>query len=261
MAPIVLALLVQAASPVPRPSPAAAREVRIEHLNWSRAIDGPDPITAIEIRNDFGDIRARLAGDRVLDASMVVQRLDPGPQGVGFTVERRGSALALVVGYPPGRVKDADPRPPKAGYDRLDLTIYVPEGVALRAHTLRGLVEARGLKGDVEAATLDGSILVSAAGVLQARTTSGEITATVSPAALAGPGAPLLFQSATGAINLIVPAQGSAELRVETAGTVTSKLDLQRAVAGGRTTARATMGAGERLVLVTSGTGAVRIDR
>jgi len=260
MAPILLALLLQAAPPAPRPSP-DPREVRLERLQWSRTVDGPDPITAIEIRNDFGDIRARLAGDRVLDASMLVQRLDPGPQGVGFTVERRGSALALVVGYPPGRVKDADPRPPKDGYDRLDLTIFVPEGVTLRAHTLRGLVEARGLKGDVEAATLDGSILVSAAGVLQARTTRGEITATVSPAALAGPGAPLLFQSATGAINLIVPAQGSMELRVETAGAVTSKLDLQRATAGGRTTARATMGAGERLVLVTSGTGAVRIDR
>ena len=243
-------MLVQPASPAPSPAPrpatgAPTRELRIERLQWSKATDGPEPVTALEIRNDFGDIRARLAGDKTLEASMIVQRLDPGPQGVGFTVERRGSVLALVVGYPPGRVKDVDPRPPKDGYDRLDLTVFVPPGVTLRAHTLRGLVEARGLQGDVEAATLDGSILVATSGAIQARTGSGEITATVSAAALAAPGPPLLFQSASGPINLILPA-GGAELRVETAGTVTSKVESKRA--------------GGRLVLVHSATGAVRID-
>ena len=243
----------------PPPSPAPSREVTIERLQWSRAVDGPEPVTAIEVRNDFGDIRARYAADQTLDVSMVVQRLDPGPQRVGFTVERRGPVLALVVGYPPGRIKDADPRPPKDSYDRLDLVVFVPAGVTLRAHTLRGLVEARGLRSDVEAATLDGSILVAATGTIQARSATGEITATIAAEALAGTGAPLLFQSGSGPVNLFLPAAGSAELRIDAGGEVTSKVPLDRRTSGGRTRATATLGAGERLVVVTT-PGPVRLD-
>ena len=46
----------------------------------------------------LGDIRARGTGERSLDASMVVQRLDTAGDKVGFAVERRGSVVALVVG-------------------------------------------------------------------------------------------------------------------------------------------------------------------
>jgi hypothetical protein len=262
LAVALAAALLQPPSPSPRPAagPSAPREVAIERLEWSRAVDGAEPITAIEIRNDFGDIRARPAGDRTLVASMVVQRLDPGPQRVGYSVERRGSTVALVVGYP-GRVQDADPLPRKDGYDRLDLAIYIPAGVALRAHTTRGLVEARGLRGDVEAATLDGSILLSASGTIRARTDTGDLTATVSAEAFGAPGPPLLFETRSGAINLILPAEGNAEVRVETSAAVTSKVDLRRRAAGARTKATATLGAGERLVLVRSDTGRVHIDR
>jgi hypothetical protein len=260
--PLAVALLAAglAAPPSPRPpSPAPSREVTIERLRWSRSVEGPEPVTAIEVRNDFGDIRARYAADKTLDASMVVQRLDPGPQRVGFTVERRGSALALVVGYPPGRIKDADPRPPKDSYDRLDLVIFVPAGVTLRAHTLRGLVEVRGLKSDVEAATLDGSVLIATTGAIQARSTTGEITATIADGALAGPGAPHLLQTGSGPVNLFLPTAASAELRIDAGGEVTSKVFLDRRTTGGRTRASATLGAGERLVVVTTA-GPVRID-
>ena len=261
---VLLAVAARPPSPAPAPSPAASprppREVPLERLTWSRSVEGPEPITAIEIRNDFGDIRARYAADRTLDASMVVQRLDPGPQRVGFTVERRGPALALVVGYPPGRVKDADPRPPKDSYDRLDLVIFVPAGVALRAHTLRGLVEVRGLKSDVEAATLDGSIQVSASGTIQARSTSGEVTATVGADALRASGPPLLLQTEAGPVTLFLPPSGDADLRIDAGGEIVSKVPLERRAAGGRTRATATLGAGGRLLLVTAG-GPVTVFR
>ena len=261
---VLLSLVAPPTSPTPAPSPAATakppREVKLERLAWSRSVEGPEPITAIEIRNDFGDIRARYAADRTLDASMVVQRLDPGPEHVGFTVERRGPVLALVVGYPPGRVRDADPRPPKDGYDRLDLVVFVPAGVALRAHTLRGLVEVRGLRSDVEAATLDGSIQVGATGTIQARSASGEITATVGAAALEASGPPLLLQTESGAVNLFLPPSGNAELLIDAGGAITSKVPVERRARGAGTRATATLGAGGRLLLVTAG-GPVTVFR
>src|SRR5688572_22669862 len=93
-------------SPAPRvEEPRPHADLRIERLTWAREVDGDAPIRTLEVRNDFGDVRARLAPDRRLEALAVVQRLDQGKDAVGFTVERRGSVVALVVAYPPGRIR------------------------------------------------------------------------------------------------------------------------------------------------------------
>jgi hypothetical protein len=246
-------------SPSPSPPP---REPAIERLQWSKSVDGPEPITAFDVRNDFGDIRARGAGDRVLDVSMVVQRLDPAGDRVGFTVERRGGAVALVVSYPPGRIRDANPHPAKDSYDRLDLVVFVPAGVALRAHTLRGRVEARGLKSDVDATTEDGPIQVRVTGTTQARTVSGAITVLPDAATLVAAGPPLVLQSVSGPIDVTLTGQPGAELRVETAGEVVTALPVRRSRHGDRT--RVVSGPDPRavrLLLISSQTGRVTIVR
>jgi hypothetical protein len=260
LAPLAVFTVAGPQAPAPSPSP-APREVQLDRLQWGKDVDGPQPVTSIEVRNDFGDIRARAAGDRRLEATMVVQRLDPAGDKVGFTVERRGGTVALVVAYPPGRVRDTDPHPAKDSYDRLDLVVFVPAGVTLRAHSLRGRVEARGLKSDVEAATLDGPILVRTSGTVQARTGSGEITALLDAGQLGTAGAPLLFQSDSGPIEVTLPPQGEAELRVLTEGEIASRLNLHRSRREGRT--EATLGPRKpaRLVLVSSRTGKVTVER
>jgi hypothetical protein len=191
---------------------------------------------------------------------MVAQRLDPAGDKVGFTVERRGSVVALVVSYPPGRVRDVDPHPAKDSYDRLDLVVYVPAGVTLRAHTLRGRVEARGLKSDVEAATLDGPVFLGTSGAVRARTGSGEITALLDASVVGAAGPPLLLESDSGPIALALPAHADPELRVETGGEIASPLQLRRGQQGGRT--RATLdSSAPRLLVVSSRTGKVTVER
>jgi hypothetical protein len=237
------------------------RELVIERQQWSRAVDGPDPIDLLEVRNDFGDIRARLATDHHLDASMVVQRLDPAGEKVGFTVERRGRAVALVVSYPPGRVRDAVAQPAKDSYDRVDLVVFVPAGVALHAHTLRGRVEVSGLKSDVEAATRDGPIYLRTAGTMQARTVSGEIQALPVAATLGTPGPPFVLQSVSGTINVTLEGQPYPELRVESAGPITTDLPVSRAAQGTRVRVTSPGAGSPRLLLVSSETGSVRVER
>lgn len=264
MHPLLLLFALALQSPPATPAPVSAPSARplvLERSQWAKDVDGPEPITAIEVRNDFGDIRARLAADRRLEASMVIQRLDPAGDKVGFTVERRGGSLALVVAYPPGRVRDADAHPAKDSYDRLDLVVFVPAGVALRAHTLRGQVEVRGLKSDVEAATQDGPVLVRTSGGVQARTDSGEITVQLDAAALAGDGPPHLLRSDTGAVTVLLPALADPELRIETAGEWVSNLDVTTTRHQGRTrVTSAARGAG-RLLMISSRTGRVRVER
>jgi hypothetical protein len=248
-------------TPPPAPTASPERTFAMERLQWAKEVDGAEPITAIEVRNDFGDIRARGAGDRRLEATMVVQRLDRAGDKVGFTVERRGSVVALDVAYPPGRVRDTEAHPAKDSYDRLDLVIFVPHGVALRAQTLRGRVEVRGLASDVEAATLDGPIFVRTEGGVQARTDSGTVTAMLDAEVLAAAGAPMLLQSGSGPITLWLPPRGTPDLRVETAGQVSSRLALRRSKLHGRTRAALGLATAARQVVVSSRTGAVTVER
>ena len=82
------------AQETPPPAPASPSGTRIERQQWEKDVDGAAPIRALEVRNDHGDIRARFTAERRLEALAVIQRLDPGAAGVGFTVERRGAVVA-----------------------------------------------------------------------------------------------------------------------------------------------------------------------
>jgi hypothetical protein len=247
-----------AQAPVGTPSPQGAAAVTIERQEWRKDVDGPAPIRAIEVRNDHGDIRVRFNGERHLEALAVIQRLGPGPERVGFTVERRGEAVALVTGYAPGRVQDSDPDPPKAAFDRLDLTLFVPEGVALDARTLRGMVEARGLKSDVSARTSGGPAFVATSGTVRIRTDAGDITALLAPAA---EGPPLLLESCTGAVAVHLPAQADLDVRAEGGAGAVSDFPLERHAAGQGARLEGRLGRGGRTLVVQSASGAVEIRR
>jgi hypothetical protein len=176
---------------------------------------------------------------------------------VGFTVERRGSVVALVATYPPGRVQDGDPDPPKTAFDRLDLTVLVPQGVSLDAYSLRGMVEVRGLKSDVRAGTLAGPIHVATSGAVRLRSVSGTIDAFLAPTPGSGP---LLLESESGAISANLPAQADLDVRVESGGPVVSDFKLaQRGTAAGPHEGR--LGQGGRALLVYSASGRVEIRR
>lgn len=237
---------------------AYAADVKIERLSWAKDVGGAAPIRILEVHNDFGDIRARLSGEPRIEASAVVQRLDPGPQGVGFTVERRGEAVVLTAGYPPGRVRDTDPDPPKASYDRLDFVVYVPEGVTLIAHTIRGIVEGRGLKSDVAAATLGGNIFIATSGAVRSHTRTGD---TIAILAADGGTRPLLFESDAGAIQVTPPPAANLDVRAETAGEISSDYPLQQRRVEGRNLSTGSIGQPRRPLLLSSRTGRLEIRR
>lgn len=244
--------------PSTTPTSAATKPFAIERVSWAKEADGPAPIRVVEIHNDYGDIRARFTEDRRIEAWGVIQRLGRGPEGVGLTVERRGAVVALTGAYPPGRIQDAAPDPPKESMDRLDLTVFVPEGIALRAHTLRGMVEARGLRSDVTAATLNGSISVSTAGSLVARSEAGAVTALLEGTAGSRS---VVIDTVSGAIDLTLPPGIGLDVRAETSAALTCAFPLRRRRIGGRTRGTGTIGQPLRDVLVRSESGGVTLRR
>ena len=140
---LALGLGTARAQETPPVSPAKA--FTIERFEWQAEAAVSQAVRHLLVRNDYGDIRARFAGDGVIMVTAVMQRLGSAPD-IGVNVERHGDALAVTVVSPPGRRAVSGERPGKTEVDRADLVVYVPENAALEATSLRGMVEARRLK-------------------------------------------------------------------------------------------------------------------
>ena len=230
------------------------KEFKIEHFEWTGEPGLSKDVSRILVRNDYGDVRARFAGDGIVFVSAVIQRLGSAPD-IGVNVERHGDALAVTVVSPPGRSAVAEERPAKTAVDRADLVIYVPEGAALEAASLRGIVEARGLKGRVDAETQDGDIRLDAAGPIRARSGEGNVTVVLGAASART----TLLETTSGALWLSLAAGSDYRLQVESGGVVTSQVALKEEEAAPHRRLGAVGGAGRVPVIVRSETGAVEI--
>jgi hypothetical protein len=231
-----------------------AKEFRIDRFEWQAEPDLSRAVRAIVVRNDYGDVRARFAGDGRVFVHAVIQRLGGGPD-IGVNVERHGEALAITVVAPPGRQAVAEERPAKTAVDRADMVVYVPEGASLVATSLRGIVEARKLKGPVDAETLDGEIRVEAAGAVRARSVDGSITVVLGGSAAAAS----LMETATGTVWLSLAEGSDYRLLVEPGGKVTSQVPLKEEEPAPRRRLTALGGAGTTPVFVRTGKGDVEI--
>jgi hypothetical protein len=231
----------------------ADKEFRIDRFDWEAKPDLARSVKRIVVRNDYGDVRARAAGDAPLLVHAAIQRLGSGPD-IGVNVERHGEALSITVVAPPGREAVSEERPAKTAVDRADIVVYVPEGATLEATTLRGIVEARRLRGAVEAETLDGDIRVEAAGAVRARSSGGSITVVLGNATVAS-----LIETRTGTAWVSLAEGSDYRLIVEPGGNVTSQIPLTEEIAAPRRRLTALLGAGVTPVMVRSDWGDVEI--
>lgn len=230
-----------------------AKEFRIDRFDWEADADLARVVRRVVVRNDYGDVRARAAGDGPLLVHAVIQRLGSGPD-IGVNVERHGEVLSVTVVAPPGRQAVSEERPAKTAVDRADMVVYVPEGAVLEATTLRGMVEARRLKGPVEAETLDGAIRVDAAGAVRARSVGGSITVVLDKATAAS-----LIETRTGTAWLSLAEGSDYRLIVEPGGNVTSQIPLKEDTTAPRRRLTALGGAALTPVVVRSDWGDVEI--
>lgn len=212
-------------SPQPSPSPAASprvKEMRIDRWDWTGSAELSAAVHRLVVRNDYGDVRARFAGDGLVNLHAVIQRLGSDPD-VGVNVERHGDTLTVAVVSPPGRLSVDQAELPKTAVDRVDLVVYVPAQAALDAESQHGLVEARGLKSDVRAVTGAGEIRVSTSAAVEARSRSGAVTVSMGRD---GAG-PRRVESESGAVWVGLPADADLRLQVEAGGELSSEIELQ----------------------------------
>ena len=242
------------------PAGSTGKEFKIERFEWQSEPALAEAVRSLVVRNDYGDIRARLAGDGLVTVSAVIQRLGTAPD-IGVNVERHGDALVVSVVSPPGRRAVDSERPGKTEVDRADLVVYVPETMALQVSSLRGMVEVRRLKRAVDVSTMDGEIRAETEGPVRARTRSGDVSVWIGGAA----DAPSLIETASGNVWLSLQ-EGASQLQVETSGKVTSAVPLKdesgpAAGPGGRHRMVAQDGHAGVPVVVRSESGAVEVSQ
>ena len=230
------------------------KEFRIDRFDWEAEAELAQAVKRIVVRNDYGDVRARLAGDGSILVHAVIQRLGTGPD-IGVNVERHGDALSVTVVAPPGRRAVSEERPAKTDVDRADIVVYVPQGAMLEATSLRGIVEAKRIDGSVDAETLDGEIRVDATGAVRARSVGGSITVVLGGAAAAAS----LIETRTGTAWLSLAEGSDYRLMVEPGGAVTSQIPLKEEKGGPRRRYTALGGAALTPVVVRSDWGDVEI--
>src|SRR5262249_4797214 len=135
--------------------------------------------SSVEVLNPYGNILARPAEDGVFEVSAMIQTFTPGPHDFTVLVDPGTSAILVRVEKKAGSravfVRDSAGR----CEGRVDVTVMVPPGLELIAHTTSGDIQARGLRGAVRADAAAGAVEVAAAGAIEAATVSGPIRATV----------------------------------------------------------------------------------
>jgi hypothetical protein len=175
---------------------------------------------AIEIKGVNGGIVAEpTTGTEVeVVAHKTARKSDPDEVRVEVIEHQDGVTLCAV--YPTTRGDRPNTCEPGEGGRmntrdndvQVAFTVRVPAGVAFIGRTVNGAIEARGLKSDAEAHTVNGSVQVSTRGTAQASTVNGSIEAEMGSAIRE----PLEFTTVNGGITLRVPAGSGADLRAST---------------------------------------------
>ena len=223
--PWILATLVAAATLL-APVAAPARDERGadkrarrtgEEFEWSGRIA---PGKSIEIKGVNGGIFVEAGTGSEVEVTARKRARRSDPDAVTIEVVEHADGVTLCAVYPTPRGERQNTCGPgerghmntKNNDVEVEFTVRVPAGVHFIGRTVNGSIEARGLKADVEAHTVNGSIGVSTRGVARASTVNGSIDAEMGAAASEG----LEFETVNGGITLTVPAGTGAEVHAST---------------------------------------------
>lgn len=211
--------------------PAIAADAQ-EDFRWSGRIARGDEI---EIRGLLGDVSAEPAsGDQV---QVVGRRVGSDADQVRIEVMETDDGIVICTIYPRGRNwrRDDDGERRSRSRDRceqgqsgdleldsdearVNFTVRVPAGVRFTARTVDGDIEASGLRGPVDAASVSGNVRVATTGTARAATVSGNVDATFGET----DGDEMDFASVSG--NVVVRLAGDVGAEVE-ANTLSGRID------------------------------------
>lgn len=246
-------LLAQA--PVAQPSKAQAQPNpldgwSLEHENLEKALAGEKRLRLV---NAYGNIYAR-TGDAKVEISTVAQRHEGDPYRLLLESHSEGGLLTIEVQLLLEEGKsDADGKLAMQKR-RLDLTLFLPAGVALEAEA-EDSIETKNLHSDVDLLARKGHIVLDTFGRPRARTFDQEIRGVLRSAAWQDGE----VQTRSGNIELTFLDNADVTVEASSMGLITTDYSLQidRAPGARHKTAHAKLGQGKAKLILRSEVGQI----
>lgn len=254
------ALLVLALSAVTASSAAA----QAASFDWRGRLG---PGQTLEIRGVGGDIRALASDDAT--AQVVADRHGrrSDPTSVRMVVVEHAGGITICAVYPtPPNAREENECRPGGGRNstgrndvQVDFTVRVPAGVRFAGHTVNGDVDADGIRADVLAATVNGSVDIQTTGFAEARTVNGNITCRLGRSSFENP---VEFETVNGSITIEMPDGLNANFSASTVnGSIDSDFPILVTGKVSRRSLRGAIGSGGPELRLSTVNGSIRLRK
>ncbi len=223
----------------------------------------------LEIKGVNGDVRAVLASgaEAVVNARKHGRRSDPDEVEIKVVPSDEGVTICAV--YPtPSRARHENTCEPGDNWHSdtenndivVDFEVQVPAGVIFDGRTVNGEMSAEGLKADVKASTVNGSVKVTTTGLAEASTVNGSVYAQMGRTNWSDE---IEFSTVNGRITLVLPTgELNTEIRASTVnGEIESDYPVMVSGRFGPRKVRGTIGSGGRTLSLSSVNGDIRLKK
>jgi hypothetical protein len=222
----------------------------------------------LEVKGVNGDVRAVLTSgaEAVVNAAKHANRSDPDEVEIKVVESEDGITICAVYPTPPRARRENTCEPGDRWHSStedndvsVDFEVQVPAGVVFNGQTVNGEMSAEGLKADVKASTVNGSVRVTTTGLAEASTVNGSVYVEMGRSDWADE---LEFTTVNGKITLIMPSQLSTEVRASTVnGEIESDYPVMVTGKFGPRRMRGTIGNGGRSLSLSTVNGGIRLRK
>jgi len=244
---------------------AAATTAAAQDFNWHGRIAAGK---RLEVKGVNGDVRAVLASgaEAVVNATKHSRRSDPDEVKIEVVETDEGITICAVYPTPPRARQENSCEPGdhwRSSTENNDVTVdfevQVPAGIEFNGQTVNGQMSAEGLKGDVRASSVNGSVRVSTTGLAEASTVNGSVYAEMGRANWDNE---LEFSTVNGGITLVLPGKLDTEISATTVnGDIETDWPLTISGRFSHRRVRGTIGAGGRSLNLSTVNGEIRLKK
>jgi len=216
--------------------------------------------TAVEVRNDYGDVRCRVTEQSELLVVANIQRHQDDPRKAEVRIAEDGERIIIEVVYPDAGGDEAAAITAEMERRRADVAVLLPERPRLAVETTDGLIEIKGLKESLDASSRQGRIVVRTSATVRARNEHGPLEVTFLTTDWDEPSSLL---SQTGDITVWLPPDAAVLVEAETLGELSTdySIEIERRGTAEKKFAVARIGQGGGRLALRSEKGRVRLLR
>ena len=226
------------------------------------------PGKRIEVKGVNGDVRAVATTGAEVQVTAAKHARRSDPDDVKIEVIEHEGGVTICAVYPTPRrarrentceVGDSWHSSTEDNDVTVDFEVRIPSGVEFGGQTVNGEMSAEGLKADVKASTVNGSVHVTTTGLAEASTVNGSVYVEMGRADWTDE---LEFSTVNGGVTLILPAQLNTEVRASTVnGDLVSDYPLTVTGRFGPRRMRGTIGSGGRSLSLSTVNGEIRLRK